>query len=141
MKDIETRADIDDLMIEFYRRAFEDDLLGYIFRDVAGLDLEAHLPIIGDFWESLLLGRSVYSRHGRNPLQIHGELNSKTPLEAKHFRRWLQIFNATVDEMFCGERASFAKTRAHAIANRMLNFISGVPDIHSPSAKSSSTAV
>lgn len=137
MKDIETRADIDELMVEFYRRAFEDDLLGYIFRDVAKLDLETHLPVIGDFWESLLLGRSVYSRHGRNPLQIHGELNSKTPLEAKHFRRWLQIFNATVDELFHGERASFAKTRARAIANRMLNFIGAAPDTHSLSVKSS----
>jgi hemoglobin len=134
MKDIETRSDIDKLMVEFYNRAFGDDLLGHIFRDVARLDLETHLPIIGDFWESLLLGRSVYSRHGRNPLQIHGELNAKAPLEAKHFRRWLQIFNATVDESFQGERASFAKTRAHAIANRMLNYVSSVPDLHPLSA-------
>lgn len=128
MKDIETRSDIDNLMIEFYKRAFDDELLGYIFRDVARLDLETHLPIIGDFWEALLLGNPVYSRHGRNPLRIHGELNEKTPLEARHFRRWLQIFGATIDEMFSGERAAFAKTRAQAIANRMLNYIAGVPD-------------
>src|SRR6478609_1813698 len=123
MNDIETRADIDELMSEFYERAFADDLLGYIFRDVAKLDLETHLPIIGDFWETLLLGNQVYSRHGRNPLQIHGELNAKTPLESKHFRRWLEIFNTTVDELFRGERSSFAKMRAGTIANRMLNFV------------------
>jgi hemoglobin len=129
LKDIETRADIDELMSAFYDRAFADDLLGYIFRDVAQLDLDTHLPVIGDFWETLLLGKQVYARHGRNPLQLHGQLNEKTPLESRHFRRWLQIFDETVDEMFRGERASFAKLRANAIANRMVNFVSGVPDV------------
>ena len=137
MNDIETRADIDELMSEFYERGFADDLLGYIFRDVAKLDLETHLPIIGDFWETLLLGNQVYSRHGRNPMQIHGELNAKTPLESKHFRRWLEIFNTTVDELFRGERASFAKMRAGTIANRMLNFVGGVPGIHAVSVQTS----
>lgn len=137
MNDIETRSDIDDLMVEFYQRAFADDLLGHIFRDVAKLDLESHLPVIGDFWETLLLGNQVYSRHGRNPLRIHGELGQKTPIEAPHFRRWLQIFNATVDEMFRGERASFAKMRANAIANRMLNFINGIHGLRSPFVQAS----
>lgn len=131
MNDIETRADIDRLMLEFYQRAFADDLLGYIFSDVARLDLDTHLPVIGDFWEAVLLGNQVYARHGRNPLRVHVELNEMTPLEAPHFRRWLAIFDATVDEMFRGERAAFAKLRARAIANRMLNYISGVPDIRS----------
>lgn len=129
MRDIETRADIDALMTEFYTRAFEDDLLGYIFTDVAKLDLTTHLPLIGDFWETLLLGNQVYARHGRHPLSIHAHLDAQTPLEAKHFRRWLQIFDETVDKMFAGDRAEFAKLRAQAIANRMLNYITGVPGL------------
>lgn len=130
-KDIETREDIDALMNEFYKRAFADGLIGYIFTDVIKLDLEKHLPIIGDFWESMLLGNNVYGRHGRNPLLIHAEINEKTPLQTKHFRRWLEIFHATVDEMFAGEKADFAKSRAEAVANRMRNFIADVPDISS----------
>ncbi len=47
--DIETRADIDDLMNRFYARAINDETIGYIFTDVAKLDLEHHLPVIGDF--------------------------------------------------------------------------------------------
>ena len=129
MKDIETRADIDFWMTRFYQTAITDKLLGYIFTDVARLDLKKHLPIIGDFWESLLLGNNVYQVHGRNPLQIHAVLNEKTPLLPKHFRRWLEIFRATTDEMFAGERAEFAKNRAEAIANRMMNFIGKIPDI------------
>ncbi len=131
MKDIETRKDIDALMREFYRRAFADEEIGFIFTDVIKLDLEKHLPVIGDFWDSLLLGAKNYQRHGRNPLQIHAVINQKTPLETEHFRRWLKIFEATVDEMFSGERADFAKSRAESIANRMMNFIRGVPGIES----------
>ena len=87
MKDIETRADIDALLVKFYERAFADELIGFIFTEVARLDLVHHLPIIGDFWESLLFGSDDYSKRGRNPLQIHAVLNQKTPLETKHFRR------------------------------------------------------
>ena len=53
-RDIENRADIDLLMCEFYVKAMADDLIGHIFTDVARLDLDRHLPIIGDFWETLL---------------------------------------------------------------------------------------
>ena len=127
--DIETRGDIDDLMNRFYARAISDDTIGYIFTDVAKLDLGHHLPVIGDFWETLLFGTGNYQKHGRNPLQIHAALNEKTPLYSKHFRRWLELFRATVDETFSGERAEFIKLRAEAIANRFLNFVSGVPSI------------
>lgn len=128
-KDIESRADIDDLLNRFYSKALTDDLIGYIFTDVAKLDLDRHLPVIGDFWEALLFGARQYQKRGRNPLQIHGELNLKTPLRLEHFRRWLEIFRATIDESFSGERAEFAKSRAESIANRMLNFVVGIPAI------------
>ncbi len=124
MKDIETRADIDDLMNRFYARAMTDEIIGYIFTDVAKLDLEKHLPVIGDFWETLLFASGDYQKHGRNPLLVHGELNEKTPLESEHFKRWLEFFYQTVDENFAGERSEFLKTRAAAIANRMLEYVS-----------------
>ncbi len=122
-KDIENRQHIDELMQAFYKRAIADDLIGFIFTDVAKLDLEHHLPIIGDFWETLLFRTGDYSRHGRNPLQVHGELDLKTPLLPEHFARWLEIFTVTVDESFAGETADFLKMRAEAIANRMLEFV------------------
>jgi len=129
-KDIGTRADIDDLMNHFYARAISDETIGYIFTDVAKLDLEHHLPIIGDFWETLLFGTGNYQKHGRNPLQVHAVLHQKSPLSAKHFRRWLELFRETIDKSFAGERAEFLKRRAEAIANRLLNFVSGVPAIN-----------
>ena len=128
-KDIESRADIDALLEAFYEKATSDEVIGFIFTDVAKLDLARHLPIIGDFWETLLFGKNAYQKHGRNPLRIHAELNLKTPLRHEHFRRWLHIFRETVDEYFAGERAEFAVSRAEAIANRMQNYINQVPGI------------
>ena len=128
--DIETRADIDRLMHVFYERAMSDLVIGYIFTDVAHLDLEHHLPIIGDFWESLLFGTPAYARHSRNPLQVHKELHTKSALTHEHFERWLEIFTATVDDLFAGERADYLKVRAGAIAGRMLEFL-GVANANS----------
>lgn len=124
MRDIQDRADIDRLMLEFYRRAMSDDVIGYIFTDVAKLDLDRHLPIIGDFWETMLFRTGDYGRHGRNPLMVHGELNERAPLNIEHFQRWLEIFRSCVDEMFSGEAADFIKMRAGNIANRMLEYVS-----------------
>ncbi len=123
LNDIESRADIDRLMHEFYERVLVDKVIGFIFTDVAKLDLEHHLPIIGDFWESLLFGTPAYSKHGRNPLLVHQELHEKLELTDEHFQRWLELFNATIDEIFTGERAGYLKERAAAIAVRMQAFL------------------
>lgn len=48
-RDIASREDIDVLVIRFYGRAMSDPVIGYLFTEVAQLDLEHHLPVIGDF--------------------------------------------------------------------------------------------
>ncbi|MEO7538590.1 MAG: group III truncated hemoglobin [Pyrinomonadaceae bacterium] len=126
-KDIENRSDIDQLMNAFYSRALADDLIGFIFTDVAKLDLEHHLPVIGDFWETLLFQTGEYARHGRNPMRVHAALDLKTPLLPRHFERWLEIFTGTVDKSFEGERADHVKLRAAAIANNILRYLDREP--------------
>ena len=132
MKDIENRHDIDSLMVDFYNQALVDDLIGFIFTDIARLDLSHHLPVIGDFWETMLFRTGDYGRHGRNPLQIHGLLNAKTPLLPVHFERWLEIFRSTVDKEFAGVRADFIKMRAEAIAGRMIEFVNNLDRAFEP---------
>ena len=122
-KDIASREDIDALMVRFYGRAMSDPVIGPLFTDVARLDLAHHLPVIGDFWESTLFGSGVYSRHRRNPLLVHAELDRKARLEPHHFERWLELFTSSVDESFAGMRADYAKQRGHAIAQRMQEFL------------------
>ena len=38
----------------------DDPIIGYMFTDVAQLDLEAHVPEITSFWETILLGAQSY---------------------------------------------------------------------------------
>ena len=69
--DIETRADCERLVRAFYSRALEDPVIGYIFTDVAKLDLEAHVPKIASFWETILLGARTYGG-GAFHARLHG---------------------------------------------------------------------
>ena len=111
--DIATRADIEHLLTRFYDKAFNDEVIGYIFTDVVQLDLVKHLPVITDFWESVLLETGSYKR---NPILPHAEIQKKTPLEHEHFTRWLKLWKETIDEHFSGEKADVAKQRADSIA-------------------------
>ncbi|RMG03673.1 MAG: group III truncated hemoglobin [Acidobacteria bacterium] len=134
MKDILSRADIDTLMQNFYQKVMKDPLIGYIFTDVAKLNLEKHLPIIGDFWDSVLFNSGKYQKHQRNPMLVHLELNRKTQLKPEHFDRWLVIFNETIDELFSGANAELIKSRAAMIAERMQIVLANqqnLPGIHS----------
>ena len=120
MHDIETREDIDQLVADFYQKAINDKLIGYIFTDVAEINLEHHLPIIADFWEMLLLGTvNFQAKYKRSPMQIHQALNEKEHLKAEHFARWVKLFCETVDEKFAGAAATLAKVRAVSIAETM----------------------
>lgn len=118
--DILGRDDIDALMKEFYRVAFADPAIGYIFTDIAKMDLEEHLPVIGDFWEGILFGARKYVARGRNPMAIHRQLSDKEPLREEHFIRWLELFRGAVDRLFNGPNAENIKWRAAQIADRMV---------------------
>ena len=115
-KDISERADIELLIEKFYHKLLNDPSIGYIFTDVAKIDLEHHLPILADFWESLLLSKNEYSN---NTMKIHMDLNAKTPLTKEHFILWLKYFNDTLDELFEGDKTTLARQRATSIATVM----------------------
>lgn len=116
MHDIQSRYDLEQLLWAFYTRLLADPSIGYIFTDVAKINLEEHMPSLADFWEQSLLQRNGYRK---NVMQIHLDLNALEHLTAAHFATWLGHFNATVDEMFIGEIAELAKTRALSIATVM----------------------
>ncbi|MDQ4215683.1 group III truncated hemoglobin [Microbacterium capsulatum] len=113
MPDIRDRDDILHLVRTFYGAAFEDPLIGPIFTDIAHMDLEHHLPIMGDFWESVLFQAG---RYRRNALALHTALNARSPLTPEHFDRWLALWTATVDELYQGPVADVAKDQAGRIA-------------------------
>ncbi len=112
-RDLTSREDVEVLVRDFYTRAFADPLLGPIFCDVAHMDLAAHLPIMCDFWATVLFRAGLYRR---NALQVHADLHATFPLSSEHFARWLALWTATVDDSFTGEKAELAKTQAARIA-------------------------
>jgi hemoglobin len=111
LPDIATRADCERLVRTFYGRTLQDPMIGWIFTDVAKLDLEAHVPVITSFWETMLLGARSYNGGAFAP---HAHLHHLTGgLRRPHFERWLILWRTTVDELFAGPRAEEAK--AHAL--------------------------
>lgn len=116
MKDIENRNDIVLLVDSFYSHVLKDETIGFIFTDVAKINIEQHMPKMYDFWETTLFHNVVYKG---NPMLIHTELNKRIPLKKEHFERWLELFNTTVNELFTGTKAELAKTRALSIATVM----------------------
>jgi hemoglobin len=113
VSDIEDRGDCERLVRAFYGRALADPIIGWIFVDVARLDLEAHVPQIASFWETVLLGARSYSGGAFRP---HAVLHAKARLRAGHFERWLWLWRTTVDDLFEGQRAELAKSHAQRVA-------------------------
>ncbi|HWD70427.1 MAG TPA: group III truncated hemoglobin [Solirubrobacteraceae bacterium] len=132
--DIETRADCEQLVRAFYGRALIDPIIGFLFTDVAKLDLEAHIPRITNFWDTILLGARSY---GGGAFRPHIELHFKVPLTRGHFDRWLYLWTMTVDELFAGERAELAKSHAIRVAaafESRLRSVDGSPEEFAPGA-------
>jgi hemoglobin len=122
--DISYRADISLLIRSFYEKVLKDETIGIIFTDIVKINWEHHIPVITDFWESILLDNPVYKN---NAMDVHYHLNHIFPLEKKHFDAWLQLFNDTIDDLFAGPVTELAKKRAAGIAAVMLFKMNNTP--------------
>jgi hemoglobin len=116
MRDIETRKDIEDLLNDFYAQAFIDPLIGRFFTEVAPLDLSTHLPVIADFWESIVLDTRTYSK---NVMAVHQHLHALSPIHKEHLDRWVELFTKAVATRFEGPRATLMQQRGRSVATLM----------------------
>jgi hemoglobin len=112
-KDISSTKDIEILVDSFYMKVREDELIGSIFSDMAGVNWDKHLPVMYSFFENMLFYTGSYTG---NPMELHKHVSRLFPLTAAHFTRWIDLFNSTVDELFAGEIAEQAKQRTKSIA-------------------------
>ncbi len=115
MHDVRHRKDIEAIVAEFYKTTSADPIIGFIFNDVAKIDLTSHLPLICDFWEDALFS-GEQKRYTRNTLSVHLELAQKVTLRAGHFTRWLYLFERAVDHNAAGQQAERMKQRANNVA-------------------------
>ncbi|MFK7950982.1 MAG: group III truncated hemoglobin [Saprospiraceae bacterium] len=116
-KDITTSEDVTFLVEEFYKILQVDEQIGYIFTEVVQLDLSEHLPIISSFWETVLLGKMTYRG---NVMRKHITLNAKEKITEAIFDKWIQVWKATIDTHFEGEKANEAKERVDMMKPIML---------------------
>lgn len=116
--DVIQRADIEDIVARFYDAVLNDPIIGFIFTDVAKIELQHHLPIIVNFWADSLFKIShapAEHRYTGNPLQKHLEVHQKLPLRPGHFTRWLFLFNKAVDAKHQGPQAEAMKAKAEIV--------------------------
>ncbi len=122
-KDITTRADIESFLTAFYKKVILDETIAIIFTEIFPLNLQQHIPIITDFWETILLDNPVYKK---NAMEVHYEINNVFKLDKKHFDAWLNLFNTTIDELYEGDKVILAKKRATDIAALMLQKMNSI---------------
>ncbi|HKY13634.1 MAG TPA: group III truncated hemoglobin [Microthrixaceae bacterium] len=121
-RDIEDRADVEEFVRAFYRRVATDDVLGPVF-EAAGVDWSVHIPKLVEFWAWQLLGIRGYEG---NPLLAHRPVHAETPFRDRHYERWLQIFDDTLEERFRGPVADVAAQRARRMAGALRRLLDGV---------------
>jgi len=117
MKDISDRSDIEKLVKKFYDKAMNDLIIGHIFQNHMSETLEKHLPIICDFWESILLENGKYKG---NPILKHIDLSKRTDLGNFHFKQWIKLWEETINLMFEGALANQAKEKARLMKELMV---------------------
>jgi hemoglobin len=122
VEQIRAETGIDETMIArlvdgFYERARADSLLGPVFNDRIS-DWRPHLEQMKLFWSSVALMSGAY--HGR-PMPKHLPL----PVDARHFDRWLELFEATARDLCPPVAADHFIERARRIAESLELGIAG----------------
>lgn len=124
-RDLVGRGDIEQLVNAFYERVQRDDLLGFIFNDVAKIDWAEHLPKMYSFWETMLFRTGGYLG---NPVAAHARLGAVTSMGLPQFERWIALFKTTVGDLFEGPNADHIKRAAEDMANVIHARVNNVPD-------------
>lgn len=125
IRDLEGRAEIEELVNHFYTRIRADEVLGFIFNDIAKTNWDTHLPKMYAFWETVMFRSGGFVG---NPLAAHAKLAPLTEMGRAQFDHWLKLFRESVDELFAGPKAEHIKNCAADMANVIYSRINDVPD-------------
>lgn len=116
MTDISSKNHIQQLVELFYGKALKDELLAPIFNSSTHFQLETHIPVIVNYWNTMLFQSNTYQG---DMMGTHFQLNENTPLQPKHFKRWVELFVETANQNFEGPKTTEITTRANTIAQLM----------------------
>lgn len=109
-KPIENREDIKLLVTTFYDKIRADEEIGFFFNETI-TDWAEHLEKLTDFWEMNLFGTKKYTG---NPILAHNAVDKRFDqrITPNIFGIWLNLWFATLDELFEGENVEILKRRA-----------------------------
>ena len=113
------REHIERMVLTFYKKVLNDEIVGPFFIAKLGDDIESdywkpHIDLLVNFWSSMILQDDSY--HG-NPMRPHffiGELSHGV------FKQWLKLFFETVDEVFIPKLGAEFKERSEMIAGNFM---------------------
>jgi hemoglobin len=111
-RDLDSPEEIAEMVRRFYADVAMDDLLGPMFNDVAQVDWSEHLPKLTAFWCRALLDLPGYVG---NPFRAHAQVHDQRAFTSAQFRRWLSLFNETLELGWVGPNAE----RAHQLADNV----------------------
>jgi len=121
--DLDTRAQIHDLVVHFYREIVFDELLGPVFGEVAEVDWATHIPKLIDYWCRVLLGHPGYDGY---VLGTHQHVHALETLTVDLFDRWYSLFVASLEEGWRGPMADKAKAHAARMATVLAHRVAGI---------------
>ncbi|MDQ7046159.1 MAG: group III truncated hemoglobin [Sulfurovum sp.] len=114
-----TKENIRTLVMSFYAKIINDDVVGPFFIAKLGEDIKSevwqtHLEVIIGFWTSLALGKPRYTGSLFLPHTKLGEVKRET------FEQWLKLFAETLDEVYIEAIAEKFKERSMIIARNFM---------------------
>lgn len=113
-QDIQNRDDVHLLVSEFYKKVRKDAVLGPFFNPIIK-DWDEHINRLTAFWEtSLFMTKKLEHKYYGNPLEVHVKVDKENnhSITELHFGLWLNLWFATLDELFEGQVTENAKRRA-----------------------------
>ena len=113
-QDIQNRDDVHLLVSKFYKKVRKDAVLGPFFNPIIK-DWDEHINRLTTFWEtSLFMTKKLEHKYYGNPLEVHVKVDKENnhSITELHFGIWLNLWFATIDELFEGDIAENAKRRA-----------------------------
>jgi hemoglobin len=111
-----TKDHIKKLVSYFYQRVQKDEVLGPIFNDVAKVDWDHHIPLICEFWNSIMLKTNEYHS---NAYRKHVILGEKIKLTEEHFIRWFTLFKKEAFKHLPHQEAELITKKAEMIAESL----------------------
>ena len=115
--DLQNREDLLMLLKAFYEKAFEDEKIGFFFTQVVPLNLETHIPVIADFWDSVVFGTRGYSR---NVMEVHQHISSLSQIRKEHLDRWVELWVKAQTHRTQGANRLEAIEKIHELVEKAL---------------------